>query len=249
MTKVRKTEPAVGYQPEEGCYLRGNDYSPAAVVVIFRWRREQTPPEIEELVRVSAESGAALAGTLQMENIGIEKIICNVVSNPNIRYLIVCGPESPGHLVGETLLALSKKGLDEQKRIIGTEAPTPYLFNVQPEFVERFRNQVTLIDLVNEGSPEILREAVWSCHQEKPTVFKDYELCDPGAYPAEPLSGKITWRITEPSSTPKSNEERAHQEKILSLIERIRKSNQRDGHPDIGKSKAGENAHIQEQDR
>lgn len=246
MAKVRKTEPAVGYPPEEGCYLRGNDYSPVAVVVILRWRREETPADIEKLVRVAIESGAALAGTLQTENIGMEKIICNIVSNPNIRYLIVCGPESPGHLVGETLLALAKKGLDEQKRIIGTEAPTPYLFNVQSEFVERFRNQVALIDLVNEGSPEILREAVWSCYQEKPTVFKDYELCDPGAYPAEPLSGKITWRITEPSSAPKSNEERAQKENILNLIERIRKSNHRVGRPKPGNSKSGENACAQE---
>jgi tetrahydromethanopterin S-methyltransferase subunit A len=240
--KVRKTEPAPGYPPEEGCYLRGNDYSPVAVVVILRWRREETPADIEKLVRVAMESGAALAGTLQTENIGIEKIICNIVSNPNIRYLIVCGPESPGHLVGESLLALAEKGLDENKRIIGTEAPKPHLFNVQPEFVERFRDQITLIDLVNEGSPEVLREAVWSCYQEKPTVFKNYELCDSGAYPAEPLSGKITWRITEPSSAPKNSEERAQKEMILSLIERIRKSNHGDKHPDPGNSQSSGNA-------
>lgn len=42
------------------------------------------------LVEVAIESGAALAGTLQTENIGIEKIIANVVANPNIRYLILC---------------------------------------------------------------------------------------------------------------------------------------------------------------
>lgn len=240
MTGVRKIEPAAGYPPEEGCYLRGNDYSPVAVAVILRWRREETPADIENLVRTAVESGAALAGTLQTENIGIEKIICNIVSNPNIRYLIVCGPESPGHFVGESLLALAQKGLDEKKRIIGTEAPTPYLFNVQPEFVERFRKQITLIDLVNEGSPEVLREAVWSCYQERPTVFKDYELYDPGAYPAEPLSGKVTWRITDPSSAPKSNEERAQREKILSLIERIRKSDQSNGRPDSRESTGGE---------
>jgi tetrahydromethanopterin S-methyltransferase subunit A len=224
VTEIRKSEPAVGYPPEEGCYLRGNDYSPVAAVVILRWMREQTPPEIEELVRVAIESGAALAGTLQTENIGIEKIICNIVSNPNIRYLIVCGPESPGHLVGDALLALAKNGLDDRRRIIGTEAPTPYLFNVQPEFVQRFRAQVTLIDLVNEGSPEVLHQAVWSCYQEKPAVFKQHQLYDPGAYPAAPLSGKITWRITQPSLEPKTDEERSQRDKILSLIERIRKS-------------------------
>jgi tetrahydromethanopterin S-methyltransferase subunit A len=241
--KVRKIEPVFGYPPEEGCYLRGNDYSPVAVVVILRWRREETPSEIERLVRVAIESGAALAGTLQTENIGIEKIICNVVSNPNIRYLIICGPESPGHWVGEALLALSENGLDERKRIIGTQAPTPYLFNLQPEFVQRFRDQVTLVNLVNEGSSELLRQAVWTCYQEEPTVFRDYQLYDPGAYPAEPLNGKITWRITQPSLEPKDNEERAQQDKILSLIKRIRKSSQAHEHPNLGKDGAEENSH------
>jgi len=227
VTEARKIEPAVDYPPEEGCYLRGSDYSPVAVAVILRWMREETPPDIENLVRVAVESGAALAGTLQTENIGLEKVICNIVSNPNIRYLIVCGPESQGHLVGNAILALVKNGLDERKRIIGAEAPTPYLFNVLLEFVQRFRDQIAVIDLISEGSPELLRQAVWSCYQEKPTSFRQYELYDPGAYPAEPLSGKITWKITQPFLEPKTDEERTQQEKILSVIERIRKSDQK----------------------
>ena len=71
---MKKVAPADGYPPEEGCYLRGNDYSPVAVVVILRWEREKTPPSIEQLVRVAVESGAALAGTLQTENIGLERM-------------------------------------------------------------------------------------------------------------------------------------------------------------------------------
>lgn len=82
MADIAKAEPAEGYPPEPGCYLRGNDFSPVAVAVILKWIREETPPEIEELVRVAVESGAALAGTLQTENIGIEKLICNIVANP-----------------------------------------------------------------------------------------------------------------------------------------------------------------------
>jgi len=227
MADIKKIQPAADYPPEEGCYLRGNDYSPVAVVVILRWRREQTPPDIEKLVRVGVESGAALSGTLQTENIGIEKIICNVIANPNIRYLLVCGPESPGHLVGDALLALSKNGIDQRKRIIGTDAPTPFLFNVQPEFVKRFRDQITAIDLVNEGSPEVIRQAVWSCYQEKPTLFGKYEIYDPGAYPDEPLSGKITWKITQPSMEPKNEEENKQRRKIQNLMERIRKTSEK----------------------
>lgn len=231
MCAIRKVAPAPAYPPEEGCYLRGNDYSPVAVVVILRWMREETPPDIEKLVRVAVESGAAIAGTLQTENIGLEKVICNIVSNPNIRYLVVCGPESPGHLVGDTILALAKNGMDDRSHIIGADAPTPYLFNVPLEFVKRFREQITVIDLINEGSPEILRQAVCSCYQEEPMPFRQYRLYDPGAYQAAPLSGTITWKVTQPTTEPKSEEERTQRQKIKKLMDRIRKAAEKRKHP------------------
>jgi len=80
------------YPPEQGRYLRGNDFSPAAVIIILTYDAEAIPPEIENLVRAGAEAGAALCGTLQTADIGIEKIICNIVANPAIRYLILGGP-------------------------------------------------------------------------------------------------------------------------------------------------------------
>lgn len=239
MCTIRKVAPAPTYPPEEGCYLRGNDYSPVAVAVILRWMREQTPPEIEKLVKLAVESGAAIAGTLQTENIGLEKVVCNIVSNPNIRYLVICGPESPGHMVGDAILALAKNGTDDSRRIIGADAPTPYLFNIPPEFVKRFRRQITIIDLINEGSPEVLRQAVRSCYQEKPTAFGQYELYDPGAYPAEPLSGTITWRVTQPSLEPKSDEQRAQRRKIQTLMERIRKAADKRRHPTLETNTGG----------
>lgn len=224
MSEIIKKEPTEGYPPEEGCYLCGNAYSPVVVCVILKWIREQTPPDIEQLVRAGVESGAALSGTLQTENIGMEKMICNIVANPNIRYLVVCGPESPGHLVGDAILALARNGVDENKRIVGAEAPTPFLFNISIEFIERFRKQVTVIDLVDEGSPDLLRQAVWSCYQEMPTPFRGLNLHDPGAYPEPPLSGKITWRVTQPEREPKTGEERLQGEKLRGIMERIRKS-------------------------
>jgi tetrahydromethanopterin S-methyltransferase subunit A len=224
VVEIKKVAPADGYPPEEGCYLRGNDYSPVAVVVILRWEREKTPPSIEQLVRVAVESGAALAGTLQTENVGLEKVVCNVVANPNIRFLVVCGPETPGHLVGDAILALKGNGVDGEKRIIGAKAPTPYLFNLPREFIDRFRNQVTVIDLVDEGSPDVLREAICACYQESPTPFGNYVLSDPGAYPQPPLNGRITWKVRNPTTEPKDDEARARVEKARQLMERIRRS-------------------------
>lgn len=215
-----------GYPPEEGCYLRGNDYSPVAVVVILKWKREETPKDIENLVRVGIESGAALSGTLQTENVGLEKVICNVIANPNIRYLVVCGPESPGHSIGDAIRALYENGIDEKRKIMGTEAPAPYLFNIPLEWIERFRQQTKLVNLVNEGSPEVVKDAVWSCYQEKPTKFRDRELWDMGAYDAEPkICGQITWRITNPAYDSKDEKEKKAVEKMHKLIEEIKKRN------------------------
>jgi len=222
-----KVEPAPGYPPEEGRYLRGNDYSPVAVAVILLYDQEKIPPDIENLVRVGLESGAALSGTIQTENIGIEKLICNIVANPNIRYLVIFGPESPGHQTGEALLKLLENGVDERKRIIGAQARTPYLFNLPIEYIARFRQQVRIINLVDEGDPELLRRAVWSCFQEEPTSFQNYTLSDPGAYPEAPLSGQLTWRVTRPQAEPKDEAEREQREKLRALMARVKRGAQK----------------------
>ena len=52
--------------------------------MVTKWPDDAIPPDVEQLVRVGVETGAAPAGTLQTENIGLEKMICNLVANPNI---------------------------------------------------------------------------------------------------------------------------------------------------------------------
>jgi len=198
--ELLKVKPPPGYPPEEGRYLRGNDYSPVAVAVLLNAPYEKIPPEVEKLVRVAIETGAALAGTLQTANIGLEKIIANIVANPNTRYLILCGREVEGHKAGDALTALIKNGIDERRIVIGTTAPTAYLFNIPAEAVDRFGRQITLINLMNVVDPEVVKKAVWSCYQEKPTKFMDYTLYDVGAYPEPAICCRITWRIEKPET-------------------------------------------------
>ena len=217
-----KVDPHADYPPEDGRYLRGNDSSPAAVAIILNCDDDKIPPELEKLIRAGIETGAALSGSVQTENIGFEKIVCNIVANPNIRYLILGGPESEGHLTGEAMKALIDQGVDEKKRIIGTDAPHPFLFNLSFEMIERFRQQLTLIDIQFEGAPELIRNAVWSCYQESPVEFRGYSLYDPGAFPEPPLSGKITWRITQPWAEVLDEKELEGKRKAQQLIERLR---------------------------
>ncbi len=209
------------YPPEDGRYIRGNDASPAAVAIVLCSDADKIPPEIEHLVRAGVESGAALSGTVQTENIGFEKIICNIVANPNIRYLIVGGPESEGHLTGEAMKSLVRDGVDEKKQIKNTSSPHPFLYNIPMEFIDRYRKQLSVIDLQFEGDPDVIRKAVRACCQEKPVQFKDYSLYDPGAFPASPLGGKITMRVTQPWLELPDEKEQDAIKKAKELIARL----------------------------
>ena len=204
-----KVKPPDGYPPEEGRYARGNDYSPVAVCVILDTFDFKIPLELTKLVMAGIDSGAALAGMLQTENIGLEKMLCNIVANPNIRYIVLCGRESSGHLPGESLLALKQNGVDERKQILGSGAPTPYLANIPLEMIERFNKQiVSIINLLCKAGeentkalgldPKVIEKAVWSCYQENPVVFMDYTLYDIGAYPEPPICHKIAAKLNQP---------------------------------------------------
>jgi tetrahydromethanopterin S-methyltransferase subunit A len=203
-----KVKPADGYPPEEGRYLRGNDFSPVAVCAILATFDSAIPPELNEMVVAGVDAGAAISGMLQTENIGLEKIVCNVAANPNIRYIVLCGRESPGHLPGESLLALKQNGVDEKRQIIGSDAPTPYLHNIPMEVIDRFRSQIVSIinllcqpgerDLKQPGlNSEMIEKAVWSCFQEEPVAFMDYTLHDPGAYPERPVLHQVALKLTQ----------------------------------------------------
>ena len=219
-----KVEPSPDYPTEDGRYLRGNDFSPVAVVVVLIYDEDKIPKDIETLARTGVEAGAALSGTIQTENIGVEKMICNVIGNTNIRYLILTGPESPGHSTGEAIMSLLKDGVDERKKIRNTAAPTPYLFNLPAEYIDRFRSQiVAVIDLLNRGTPDLVRKAVWSCYQETPTLFDGQTVYDIGAYPEGPISAKLTWRVTNPVFEPKDESERKQKEGFMKRMEEIKK--------------------------
>ncbi len=204
-----KVKPPDGYPPEEGRYVRGNDYSPVAVCVILDTFDFAIPPELNELVMVGTDSGAALSGMLQTENIGLEKMICNIVANPNIRYIVLCSRESSGHLPGEALLALKQNGVDDTKRIIGSKALTPHLSNIPTELINRFNQQiVSIINLLCKPgerdtnvpglNPKMVEAAVRSCYQEAPVAFMDYTLYDIGAYPEPAILHKIVAKLNQP---------------------------------------------------
>jgi tetrahydromethanopterin S-methyltransferase subunit A len=195
---MKKFKLTYNWPIEKGKYLVSNPLSPVGVVVILAAPYDKIPKETEELVRAGVENGASISGTLQTANIGIEKIAINLISNPNIRYLILLGKES-GHFPADALKALFRNGVDEKGYILNTKAPTAILKNIPKEATERLRKQIQLIDLNGITNISILEKAVWSCYQEKETAFevesKRYVLSDIGPFPEEPIIYKLTDKL------------------------------------------------------
>ncbi len=100
--------------------------------------------------------GLAIVGKTETENIGIDKVIKNIVTNPSIRYLVLCGDEPKGHMSGHTLEKLWENGVDDSMRVIGSSGKRPILRNVSRHEIEAFRKQVKVIDMIGEENPQAI---------------------------------------------------------------------------------------------
>ena len=99
-------------------------------------------------------NGLAITGKTETENIGIDKVIKNIVSSPTLRYLILAGTDPKGHLPGQTLLAFAENGVDEKSRVVASSGKRPILRNVSSTEINAFRDQVQVIDMIGCESVE-----------------------------------------------------------------------------------------------
>jgi tetrahydromethanopterin S-methyltransferase subunit A len=104
--------------------------------------------DLAEEVSKSPPKGLCIVGKVETENIGIEKIIKNIISNPAIRYLVCAGNEPPKHLTGKTILALFNNGVDGNNKVIGSPGMRPILPNTSSEEIKAFRSQIEPVDMV-----------------------------------------------------------------------------------------------------
>ncbi len=106
---------------------------------------------LKEIANSNLLSKVALVGRLFSENKGIDSLVRHVISNKNLKTILLCGKDTPGHRPGHSLLNLYKNGIDNQGKIIGSSSPDPILTITKSEILE-FQNQVKLIDIINETS-------------------------------------------------------------------------------------------------
>lgn len=124
----------------------------------------------------AAPPGLSIVGTMHTENLGIERVIRNVLANPNIRFLILCGEDTQqaiGHLPGQSLASLFRNGIDERGRIVGAKGKRPVLKNVTADQVRVFLRQVELLDLVGETSTERVTTGISELAARNPGPFEE----------------------------------------------------------------------------
>jgi len=122
-------------------------------------------------IKYTPSDRVAIYGSLKTENIGIEKIVANVISNPYIRYLVVCGDDIRGHRSGSSLVALNKNGIDDQHKIIDAPGAIPYIENLNEEAIDRFRAQIELIDLLGVKDKKTIDKTIDEYMQKSPSSF------------------------------------------------------------------------------
>lgn len=121
-------------------------------------------------------AGLSIVGTLHTENLGIERVIRNVLGNPHVRRLVVCGEDTKqgiGHLPGQSLLSLFSAGIDEGGRIREARGKRPVLKNVSRGQVEAFLRQIEVVPMIGETDRASLSRVVEQSAATAPGAFEE----------------------------------------------------------------------------
>lgn len=127
---------------ETGDYRLGN---PKGSVAIATLASEELYKQFSTKL---CDDNCTICGKVFTENIGIEKVVKNIVANPTIRFLMLCGQEAKGHQTGACIKALHANGINERGRIADAPGKRPWIRTLNAEQVKRFQEQVELVDLI-----------------------------------------------------------------------------------------------------
>jgi tetrahydromethanopterin S-methyltransferase subunit A len=201
---LAQTSPSLGQASALGCEFHVRDEGWPAVAGEYVVLDKNAPVAVSTLADVyMAEvlasrqpNGLAIVGKTETENIGIDKVVKNVITNPALRYLIVAGLDPKGHHPGKSLIALAQNGVDINRRIIGSPGRRPSLRNVSAAEIQVFRVQVQVIDMIGCDDAVEIHTRVEALCQQAPAA------CDCHACAAEsPLSVSTAPRLTATEAT------------------------------------------------
>jgi len=156
-----------GWPPLPGDYSVVRYGAPVAVCTL------NTASLVQEIASVKPR-GLSVVGTMHTENLGIERVIKNCLTNPNIRFVLLCGEDTQqavGHLPGQSFECLIRNGIDERGRIVGAKGRRPVLKNVTHEEVQAFRQQIELVSLIGERRLDVIAREIEACANRNPGEF------------------------------------------------------------------------------
>ncbi len=183
-------DPSPSWPPLPGDYTLWDKGAPGAICTL-------ADEDLYEALRKTPLSGVALVGMLSTENLGIERLVRNVVANPGISWLLLCGTDSRGHRAGECLAALAENGTDSEMRIVGAPGKRARLVNLSIEEVEALRRGVRVASRIglkdaceisrlagelSRGRPVNRTEALSACTVEERVGAEPESPADPAGY-------------------------------------------------------------------
>ncbi|HRY60413.1 MAG TPA: thymidylate synthase [Patescibacteria group bacterium] len=92
----------------------------------------------------------AVIGQLYSKN-GINPLLRNILANPSIRYIVLCGKELSGS--GQNLINFFQNGVDEEYNIIGSK-DAKVDKEIPLEYLELVRANIEVVDLRDEIDPK-----------------------------------------------------------------------------------------------
>ncbi len=162
---AEKKSAASGWPISKGDFRSGDASNCVAVVTMGSHLDEQG----------ICDAGAAICGSCKTENLGIEKVIANVISNPNIRFILCVGTEVKGHLSANTMIALHKNGVKEG-RVVGAEGAIPFIENLKDDAIKRWQEQTSIVNIMETEDNAAIKAKV-----------AELKAKDPGAFPADAM--------------------------------------------------------------
>lgn len=131
-------EETVSWPPLPGSYRVLDPTAPGAICTL-------ASTDLFDALAEAAPPGVAIVGSMVTENLGIERLVRNLVASPAVSRLLLCGVDSKGHRAGESLLALSRNGVDGEMRLVGAPGHRARLTNLTFAEVEAFRRRVAVV--------------------------------------------------------------------------------------------------------
>ncbi len=174
MTMLTAKYPALASSTLSSCEIKISDNSWPPVEGEYTVLDRSAPVAVSTLASVKLEEklaklrpdGLCIVGKTETENIGIDKIVKNVISNPAINFLVLAGDDTAGHQSGKTLLALWENGVDKDMRVIGSQGRRPILKNVTSSDVHAFRKQIRMKDMIGCKDTRTIAKSIGELSQQ-----------------------------------------------------------------------------------